>query len=158
MKKLIIVLIIISIIIISGICYYKYQKNNMLDGDGMIMIKESELELEINGKTFLLELEDNDAVSTLANKLKDGDISVTLSQYGGFEYVGNLNFSLPTSDRRMTTEPGDVVLYQGNQLVVFYGSNTWEYTKIGHLKDVDSSLLKNAFQEEKNSVTLRLNK
>ena len=158
MKKLIIVLIIISIIIISGICYYKYIKNNMLDGDGMIMIKESELELEINGKTFLLELEDNDAVSTLVNKLKDGDISISLSQYGGFEYVGNLNFSLPTSDRRITTESGDVVLYQGNQLVVFYGSNTWEYTKIGHLKDVDSSLLKNAFQEEKNSVTLRLNK
>ena len=156
MKKLIIVLSIVTIIVISGFCYYKHIKNNMLDVDGMIMIKE--LELVINGKTFLLELDDNEAVSTLVNKLKDGDISIFLSQYGGFEYVGNLNFSLPTSDRRITTEPGDVVLYQGNQLVVFYGSNTWEYTKIGHINYNDINGLESVFGEDNVEIVLKLTK
>ena len=55
--------------------------------------------------------------------------------YGGFEQVGSLGSDLPASDEQTTTEAGDIVLYSGNQIVVFYGSNTWAYTRLGHITD-----------------------
>ena len=58
-----------------------------------------------------------------------------MSMYGGFEQVGSLGMTLPRNDTRITTDPGDVILYSGNQMVVFYGSNTWAYTRLGHITD-----------------------
>ena len=58
-----------------------------------------------------------------------------MSMYGGFEQVGSLGMSLPRNDTRLTTQPGDVILYSGNQMVVFYGSNTWAYTRLGRITD-----------------------
>ena len=55
--------------------------------------------------------------------------------YGAFEQVGSLGMSLPRNDTRITTAPGDVILYSGNQMVVFYGTNTWAYTRLGHITD-----------------------
>lgn len=77
--------------------------------------------------------EDNPSVSALKEKAKGG-LSLSLHLYGGFEQVGPLGFSLPSQDRRLTTEPGDIMLYESNQIVLFYGSNTWEYTKLGHME------------------------
>ena len=54
--------------------------------------------------------------------------------HGGFEKVGSLGLSLPTSNSQITTQPGDVILYSGNQIVLFYGSNTWSYTRIGKMQ------------------------
>ena len=56
-----------------------------------------------------------------------------VSMYGGFEQVGSLGESLPRNDEQITTEYGDIVLYSGNQIVVFYGSNSWAYTRLGHI-------------------------
>ena len=58
-----------------------------------------------------------------------------MSMYGGFEQVGALGITLPRNDTRITTQPGDVILYSGNQIVVFYGSNTWAYTRLGRISD-----------------------
>ena len=55
--------------------------------------------------------------------------------YGGFEQVGSIGTSLPRSDKQTTTEAGDIVLYSGNQIVVFYGFNSWAYTRLGHISD-----------------------
>ena len=55
--------------------------------------------------------------------------------YGGFEQVGSIGASLPQNDVQTTTSAGDIVLYAGDQLVVFYGSNTWAYTRLGHITD-----------------------
>ena len=60
-----------------------------------------------------------------------------MSMYGGFEQVGSIGQSLPRNDKQITTEPGDIVLYSGNQIVVFYGSNSWSYTKLGHITEQD---------------------
>ena len=97
--------------------------------------KESEIVMTINGTPVTVEWEDNEAVSTLREAVRDNPLTIQMSMYGGFEQVGSLGMNLPRNDTRITTEPGDVILYSGNQLVVFYGSNTWAYTRLGHITD-----------------------
>ena len=82
---------------------------------------------------------DNDSVKALKNLAKDG-LTINMSKYGGFEQVGSIGSTLPSSDTRITTNPGDIVLYSSNQIVLFYDSNTWSYTKLGHINLSKSEL------------------
>ena len=82
-----------------------------------------------------MDWEDNDAVSALQSAVKDNPLTIQTSMYGGFEQVGSLGMDLPRNDTQITTQPGDVILYSGNQMVVFYGSNTWAYTRLGKITD-----------------------
>ena len=91
------------------------------------------LTLTIDGIAVDVRWENNDAVSELLDYVKDAPIVVHTSAYGGFEQVGSFPRSFSRSDVQMTTEPGDIVLYSGDQLVVFFGSNSWSYTKLGHI-------------------------
>ena len=92
-----------------------------------------DISLNIAGQPLTVEWEDNDSVDALRELLESGPLSVQLSQYGGFEQVGALGTSLPRNDVRTTTEPGDIVLYSGSQIVIFYGSNSWAYTRLGRI-------------------------
>ena len=94
------------------------------------------LKIEIGGKAFTATLADTDAARALAAQLEEGTLTLQLSDYAGFEKVGALGVSLPATDRRITTAPGDIVLYQGDQIVMFYGSNTWAYTPLAHIDDL----------------------
>lgn len=78
--------------------------------------------------------EDNASVEALKALVVEG-LTIEMSMYGGFEQVGSIGQSLPRDDRQTTTTSGDIVLYSGNQLVVFYGSNSWAYTRLGHITD-----------------------
>ena len=75
---------------------------------------------------------DNASVKELKRLAKD-TLVISMHMYGGFEQVGSIGHSLPSSDQELTTDYGDIVLYSSNQLVIFYGSNTWNYTKLGHI-------------------------
>ena len=101
-----------------------------------------EIYITVNGYKITVKLEKNAAAEALAGKLKNGDITYTASNYGGFEKVGSPGFSLPQSDTPMTTEAGDVVLYSGDQIVLFYGSNSWSYTKLGKMQGYSAQELK----------------
>ena len=79
--------------------------------------------------------EDNDAAEALKELCRNGSLTISMSMYGGFEQVGSIGASLPQNDVQTTTSAGDIVLYAGDQLVVFYGSNTWAYTRLGHITD-----------------------
>ena len=68
--------------------------------------------------------------------MKEAPITINMSDYSGFEKVGSLGRSLTTSNSQMTTNAGDIVLYNGNQIVMFYGANSWSYTKLGHIDDL----------------------
>ena len=86
--------------------------------------------LSIDGKEMPVTWEDNASV----NELKEiCPLKVNMSMYGGFEQVGSIGQSISRDDKQITTEFGDIVLYSGNQIVVFYGSNSWAYTKLGHI-------------------------
>ena len=90
------------------------------------------MQLRINDVPVAVEWESNDSVKALQELLP---LTVEMHRYGGFEQVGGLGQSLPRNDTRITTKAGDIVLYSGNQIVVFYGSNTWAYTKLGRITD-----------------------
>ncbi len=90
------------------------------------------MQLRINDVPVAVEWEDNQSFKALQELLP---LTVEMHRYGGFEQVGELGQSLPRNDKRITTSPGDIVLYSGNQIVVFYGSNTWAYTKLGRITD-----------------------
>ena len=89
--------------------------------------------LSIAGQPLTVEWADNASADALRELLEKGPVTVELSQYGGFEQVGALGTSLPRNDVQTTTEPGDIVLYSGNQIVMFYGSNSWAYTRLGRI-------------------------
>ena len=89
------------------------------------------IRLCLNGEEIPVTWEENDAVEALRGLLP---LRVELSPYGGFEQVGALGDSLPRNDTEITTEPGDIMLYSGNQIVLFYGSNTWQYTRLGRIE------------------------
>ena len=90
----------------------------------------------VGGTTFSATFADNSGAQALKELLADGDITIEMSDYAGFEKVGSLGQSLPTSNSQTTTQAGDIVLYQGNQIVVFYGSNSWSYTRLGKIDDL----------------------
>ena len=98
--------------------------------------------LKVGGNTMTATLTDNEATRELTKLLEQGDIAIRMSDYGGFEKVGALPQSLPTSNTQITTAPGDIMLYQGNQMVIFYGSNSWSYTRLGKIDGATVSNLR----------------
>ena len=111
------------------------------------------MKLYINDTEVPVGWENNAAVEALAADAGKGDIVVKMSMYGGNEQFGPLGKSYPASNRQVTTSNGDIVLFNNDQIVVFYGSNTWSYTKLGRLtlpEDEVTELLSNG------DITLRL--
>ncbi|MDE6300911.1 MAG: hypothetical protein K2M19_04275 [Muribaculaceae bacterium] len=110
-----------------------------------------------NDRTLTATAADTEAARALVASLADGPVTVELEDYGGFEKVGSLPQSLPASDTRITTSPGDIMLYQGRDIVVFYGSNTWSYTPLGKIEGATSAGLREFFGHGDVRVTLSLN-
>lgn len=113
-----------------------------------------ELTLKINDIEVDVIWTDNDSVRALKNLAKDG-LTINMSKYGGYEQVGSIGSTLPSSDTRITTNPGDIVLYSSNQIVIFYDSNTWSYTKLGHI-NLSKSELVDLLGDEDVVITLTL--
>ena len=96
---------------------------------------ESMLQMTIGETLVDVEWEDNGSVEALKELCQEGPLTIRMSMYGGFEQVGSIGQSLPRDDSQTTTQAGDIVLYSGDQIVVFYGSNSWAYTRLGHITD-----------------------
>ena len=116
------------------------------------------LYLTANGVTKTATLVKNEATSELISLLEKGSITLSMTENGGFEKVGNLPKSLPTSDVSQTAKSGDIMLYIGNVMCIFYGSNTWAYTKLGTLDNMTSSEIKEFLNGNPVSVSLSLDK
>lgn len=99
-------------------------------------IVEEKMTLQIGDSAFTATLESNAAVDALVEMMNDAPITIQMRDYSGFEKVGSLGTSLPADDSQTTTRAGDIVLYNGNQIVIFYGSNTWSYTRLGKIDDL----------------------
>ncbi len=94
------------------------------------------MNLQIGNNSFTATLESNAAVDALVDMMREAPVVIQMSNYSGFEKVGSLGTSLPTSNKQTTTQSGDIVLYNGNQIVIFYGSNSWSYTRLGRIDDL----------------------
>ena len=105
--------------------------------------KVENIKIKVNDEILNVRLEQNSATVALVERLKQGDITVNTHEYGGFEQVGSLGFNLPREDTQITTKSGELMLYQGNQITLFYGSNSWSYTKLGEVTNKSNNELKN---------------
>lgn len=98
--------------------------------------KVANMNVQVGDVIFSATLEENEAVSALVEMMREGPVVIQMSDYSGFEKVGPLGTSLPASNSQTTTQAGDIVLYNGNQIVIFYGSNSWSYTRLGRIDDL----------------------
>ncbi len=112
--------------------------------------------LKIGETAVSVDWEENESVEALRALCREAPLTVSLSMYGGFEQVGPIGTSLPRSDVQTTPEAGDIVLYAGNQIVVFYGSNSWAYTRLGHIADKSADDLASLLGQGDVSLTLWL--
>lgn len=100
---------------------------------------EKVLQLKIADTVVEVDWEDNESVEALRKMCEEEPLTIQMYMYGGFEQVGSIGTALPRNDVETTTASGDIVLYSGDQIVVFYGSNSWEYTRLGHITDQDTA-------------------
>lgn len=113
--------------------------------------KEENMKLSVDKQELDVVWENNVSVEAIK---KLCPLSINMHQYGGFEQVGSIGQSIVSNDKRITTTPGDIVLYSSNQIVIFFGSNTWEYTKLGHI-NLNDSALNNLLNKENVSLSIR---
>ena len=140
---------ILRILVIVGLCLFInkpiYRKNIKKE-------KSETMLLEVNDYTFEVELENNTSAKALKEYVSKEKRTFSLDDYGNFEKVGDLGITLPRNDETITTKEGDLILYLGNKLCLYYNQNTWDFTKLGHIKD--TAHLKEALGKGSVQVTL----
>ncbi|MDE6650306.1 MAG: hypothetical protein K2K45_10295 [Muribaculaceae bacterium] len=117
---------------------------------------ETKINLKAGDNTLTAILAENQATRELESLLFKGPIEVNMSDYGGFEKVGTLPQSFTTSNRQISTEPGDIMLYQGNNIVIFYGTNSWSYTPLGKIYGASASELRQFLGDGDITLTISL--
>ena len=116
----------------------------------------SEIKITVSGKTLPVKIEDNEATKALVAALREASITYEAHDYGGFEKVGALGRTLPANNSQITTQSGDVILYSGNQIVLFYGSNTWSYTRLGKIQYESLDELKSFLKAREGNISVTL--
>lgn len=114
------------------------------------------MKLEIGDAVLYAEFADTDAARALREKLMQGSVTIDVSNYGGWEKVGDLPWPLPANDEQTTAQPGDIMLYVGRSIVLFYGNNSWAYTHLGRIFDLDENKLREMLGGNERQLTLSL--
>ena len=94
--------------------------------------EKTDMKLKIGDTEVPVIWEENESVDALKALAAEGPLTIHMSMYGGFEQVGPIGQDIVSNDQQTTTQAGDIVLYSGDQIVAFYGSNSWAYTRLGH--------------------------
>ena len=129
--------------------------------DVLIELDQSEkeepaaMQMKINDVPVAVAWENNESTAAL-QELATGGVTIQMSMYGGFEQVGSIGRTRPRNDTQTTTEAGDIVLYSGNQIVVFYGSNSWAYTRLGHITDKTASEMRELLGNGDVTITINM--
>ena len=116
----------------------------------------NKMSITIGGQTQTVTLEDNAATKALVEKLQQAPVTVTLNSSGDFEIWGALGFSLPTSNQQITAQPGDVILYSGSNICIFYGTNAWSYTRLGKIDGLTGSELRSFLKAGETGISVTL--
>lgn len=141
-----------------------YEFGGIIDWTGEIVKDENTkpvrntcvLVIEVGEKLFYANLEDNSSAKALIEKLNSGPITVDMHDYGNFEKVGSLPWELPRNDESITTVPGDIILYQGNQITIYYDENSWSFTRLAKIENTSKEELLAALGDGDVSVSLYL--
>ncbi|SES05161.1 cyclophilin-like fold protein [Lachnobacterium bovis] len=119
-------------------------------------LADNQIRVIVGSSSFIVNLEDNETAKALRKMLADEDLTISASNYGGFEKVCQLGKTLPRNDKQITTKAGDVMLYSGNQIVFFYGANSWSYTKIGKVEASSIEKLESVLSGSETEVILSI--
>lgn len=119
-------------------------------------LADNQIRVTVGSSSFIVNLEDNETAEALKEMLSDEDLTISASNYGGFEKVCQQGKTLPREDKQITTEAGDVMLYSGNQIVFFYGANSWSYTRIGKVEESSIEELESMLSGSETEITLSL--
>ena len=111
----------------------------------------------VNGSVLSIIAAENSSADAFLDLLKAGDLTIEMRDYGSFEKVGPLGTTLPRNDEQITTEPGDVILYQGDQITIYYDVNSWNFTRLGKVQDLSPAELKAILGAGNATVTFSLN-
>lgn len=154
MKRVSLAVTVIYLICVLIGCGSEIQ-SEQTEGKGL-ETEEMSILMKIGDEAVAVTWEDNESVAALKELLLEQPLSIQMSMYGGFEQVGSFGTSLPSNDERTTTQAGDIVLYSGSQMVVFYGSNSWSYTRLGKITDKSARELKEMLGGGDVTITLEL--
>ena len=124
------------------------------DAEQNVITEANAMNMTIGDTPVSVAWENNASVEALRALCAQGPLTIDLHMYGGFEQVGDIGSSLPRDDTQTTTQAGDIVLYSGDQMVVFYGSNSWAYTRLGHITDQDADGMRTLLGNGDVTVTL----
>ena len=111
------------------------------------------IEIRVNDTTFAATLAGNSSAAALVELLRKGDLTLDMEDYGGFEKVADLPATLPRNDTQIDTDAGDLILYLGKRIVIYYDKNSWNFTPLGKIDNVDKKRLKQILGDGNATVT-----
>lgn len=114
------------------------------------------MNIGIGDNVLIATLVDNSSADALKEALSEGPITVDMRDYGSMEKVGSLGMDLPRNDEQITTEAGDIILYQGSAFVIYYAPNSWNFTRLGKINDVAPEELRDILGDGNVTITLSL--
>lgn len=139
----------------EGTATDKESKSEEID-DSTEYMEDNTMKITAGNTTFTATLADNSSVEALKELLAEGPLTISMSDYAGMEKVGPIGTSLPRNDEQISTGAGDIILYQGNSLVIYYDTNSWNFTRIGKIEGVMGEELLEAFGNGDVTVTFSL--
>ena len=124
--------------------------------DDSNVMEANKMKIQIGDTVLSATLVENSSVDALKEALSEGPITVNMRDYGSMEKVGSLGMDLPRNDEQITTEAGDIILYQGNALVIYYAPNSWSFTRLGKINNITTEELKEILGDGTVTITLSL--
>ena len=132
-------LIMFMCLMLSAFTLTVQAQQKVSDNQNKRSMENNTIKLTVEGgKSFTATLEGNSSAKALKKQLAKGSITVEMNDYGDMEKVGSLGISLPRNDRQTTTGPGDIILYLGNNLVIYYDTNSWNFTRMGKVNGIST--------------------
>lgn len=114
------------------------------------------MNIKIGDKILTATLVDNSSTEALKDALSESPITINMRDYGNMEKVGSLGRNFPRNDEQITTQAGDIILFQGNALVIYYAPNSWNFTRLGKIDNITPQALKVILGDGDITVTLSL--
>jgi len=114
------------------------------------------MNIQIGDRVLTATLVQNSSVDAMKQALSKGPITINMRDYGSMEKVGSLGMDLPQNNEQITTEAGDIILFQGNMFVIYYAPNSWNFTRLGKINNISAEELKEILGDGNVTITLSL--
>lgn len=160
MKRLLVIILIMSVIVLCGCGQTTDTETTTEETTGITQSTdnkpEGEISMSIDDTDVTVVWEDNESVMALKEFIADKPLVIDASAYGGFEQVGSLGTTLPSDDEQIQTKAGDIMLYSSDQIVVFFGTNSWSYTPLGRITDKSDQELEDLLKGDNVKIKLEM--